>query len=152
MNIGLRSGVLSQQHRKAMGPAWHLFAWAVMRQTNPNGAVLYDHAITYSLINHETGWPVRTIKRWMQRLRGRYLEVVYNANPFLGFHLRVMNPKKFSMKQKEIVFPRPPQSSTQLSTEAGPKVARLGATSDPAKEIVFNQNNLRTTAEASSRK
>jgi len=152
MNIGLRAGVLTQQHRRAMGPAVHLFKWAICRQTpGSSGLVLYGNAITYSQIHHETGWPVRTLKRWMARLRGVYLEVTYDPNPFLGFHLRVLNQRKYTPKQKNIAFPRPPQGSTRFSTEAVPKVAQLRATSGPAKEIVFHQKPLRETAEESSK-
>lgn len=71
-NIGLRGVLLEVRHYERMGSAVWLYAWLVLRQTHQTGTVgwvLGGAPISYKEIEHETGFNVRTIERWMRTLR-----------------------------------------------------------------------------------
>ena len=94
-NSGVRGGLFEKKHSDAMGESVFLFGWLVTRQTKSNGLVFGGHAFTYSEISEESGWPVRTLERWMARRRtGGYVRVKHTA--YCRMIIRVLNPKKFS--------------------------------------------------------
>ena len=69
LNSGIRGALFEKKHSDAMGEAVFLFGWLVTRQTKPNGLVYGGHHFTYPEISEESGWPVRTLQRWMARLQ-----------------------------------------------------------------------------------
>jgi hypothetical protein len=125
--IGTREGVLTQEHRRRMGPARLLFDWLVARQTasrNGTGLVLRGAPITYARIQSETGYPRRSLQRWMQRLvREGYIEVQHAH--YCRMIVGIPKQKKFKPKQGEMRFP---QISTDFHRS---KCARSGAPGAP---------------------
>jgi hypothetical protein len=68
-NSGIRSGLFEKKHSDAMGEAIFLYGWLVTKQTKPNGLVLGGRHLTYEDIAAETGWPRRTLQRWINILQ-----------------------------------------------------------------------------------
>lgn len=93
-NSGVRGGLFEKKHSDAMGESVFLFGWLVTRQTKSDGLVFGGHAFTYPEISEESGWPVRTLERWMARLRtGGYIRVKHTV--YHRMIIRILNPKKF---------------------------------------------------------
>lgn len=90
---GIKTGLIEQKHKKAMGPASWLFHFLVARQTDKEGRVLFGHTITYRWISQQTGMPARSMERWMARLR-KSGYVKPNRTPF-GLQPVILNQKKF---------------------------------------------------------
>jgi hypothetical protein len=72
--IGAKGGLIEWKHYKRMGKAVWLFLHLLRCQTalsqHGEGVVYYGHAITLESIRRETkGFPVRTLKQWVIRLR-----------------------------------------------------------------------------------
>ena len=103
LNIGARGGLVDEKHRSRMGDSIWLFLWCLHRQTTQNGTtglVLSGHAVTYQMIELDTGIKSRTLRRWMARLKKHgYLEVTRAENALAGNVIRVLNAKKFTPAQ-----------------------------------------------------
>jgi hypothetical protein len=72
--IGAKGGLIEWKHYKRMGKAVWLFLHLLRCQTAVSqcgeGVVYYGHPITLESIRRETkGFPVRTLKEWVLRLR-----------------------------------------------------------------------------------
>ncbi len=108
LNSGIRSGLFEKKHSDAMGEAVYLYGWLITRQTKPNGLVFGGHAFTYDEISQETGWPIRTLQRWMNRLTGcGKVEVKYTTHHRMI--VWILNPKKrFATYQLELPIATPP--------------------------------------------
>jgi hypothetical protein len=104
LNSGIRGGLWEKKHSDAMGLAVFLFGWLIHRQTtqrNGTGLVLRGKPLTYEDISADTGWPVRTLQRWMARLkREGYIEVQYSI--YGRMVIRILNAKKFNPKQFDL--------------------------------------------------
>ena len=115
LNSGIRGGLWHAKHYLAMGDAIWLFGWLVHRQTtqkNGEGLVLRGMLLTYDAIARDTGYNVRTLKRWMSWLRERgYVSVKHGC--YSKMVVRVLKAKKFAAKQLSFVagfaqtFPQP---------------------------------------------
>lgn len=120
-----------------MGEAVFLFAWLVSKQTKPNGLVLGGHHFTYDEITSETGWPRRTLQRWMARLQlHHYVEVKHTS--YCRMIIRILNPKKrFKVHQLELPVASAPQLAHSKGATSGargaPNVAHLGTKSGALK-------------------
>ncbi len=94
-----------------MGSAVWLFGWLIHRQTtqrNGSGLVLRGKPLTYAAISEDTGWPPRTIRKWMAKLRETgYVDVKHSCYSHLV--IRVLNAKKFGSRQLD--FPQFPHYS-----------------------------------------
>lgn len=101
LNTGLRGGLLTDRHYRAMRESVWLFAWLVQRQTTQRmgtGLVLRGRPITYGEIAEDTGWPVDRIREWMRKLRGGgYISVKYSV--YSRMVIRILKAKKFAEKQ-----------------------------------------------------
>lgn len=96
-NAGIIGGVFEAKHWKKMGESSWLFGWLVHRQTKADGKVLNGAPIRDGKINAETGYPVKQIKRWRERLiKTKYISAL--RTPY-GTVYRVLNPKKFANRQ-----------------------------------------------------
>jgi hypothetical protein len=95
-NTGLRGTLFEAQHCRRMGAAVWLYGWLVLRQTGQKdgfGLVLGGKPVSYHEIEEETGYPRKTMERWMSVLRsGGYIET--NAAPG-GVIIRITKAKKF---------------------------------------------------------
>lgn len=105
MNVGIRADFISEKNRRALGPAIWLYLWCRWRQTDNSGRVLYGRSISYRQIRSETGYPLRSLQRWMAKLQVKgYIELREARDCFDGFHLRVTAGKKFFPRQREFAF------------------------------------------------
>ena len=124
-NSGVRGGLFEKKHSDAMGESIFLFGWLVTRQTKSDGLVFGGHAFTYPEISEESGWPVRTLERWMARLRaGGYVRVKHTT--YCRMIIWVLNPKKFSPST-------PPEMADLNASPTPPTVADSTARSGGLK-------------------
>ncbi len=95
-NAGLRGVLFEAKHYAQMGSAVWLYGWLVLRQTRQVGAtglVLGGRPVSYREIESETGFPRKTLERWMRVLRrAGYVET--RAVP-AGIVIRITKAKKF---------------------------------------------------------
>lgn len=98
-NVGLREWVVTEEHRREMGPARFLYEWLTTRQTDGDGWVLGGKPLTYREISADLGGSSeRTLKRWMARLRsGKYIQV-WHTDGF-KLRLRILGQQKFTAQQ-----------------------------------------------------
>lgn len=116
LNAGLRGGLFEAKHHAGMGEAVWLFGWMVLRQTTEQGGqglVLGGRPITYQEIHRDTGFPIRTLQRWMAALKaGGYIEIEYPRTGRrripLGMSVRILKAKKFGARQSSLAFPETP--------------------------------------------
>jgi len=125
LNSGIRGGLWDEKHRKKMGPALCLFGKLVHWQTkqkNSEGLVLGGRSLTYQEISDDTGWSVRSLQRWMARLRKHgYVDVKHSS--YSKMVIRILHAKKFNPQQLE--FPATGQEPI------APNVAEMTASSPP---------------------
>ena len=122
---GIRGGLFEKKHSDAMGESIFLFGWLVTRQTKSDGLVFGGHAFTYPEISEESGWPVRTLERWMARLRaGGYVRVKHTT--YCRMIISVLNQKKFSPST-------PPEMADLNASPTPPPVADSAARSGGLK-------------------
>lgn len=120
MYVGIKMGMISEEHRKRMGDAVWLFMWIVGRQTAQTkagiGVVCYGKPITFSQIEHETGFPIWTLRRWMKALEDEgYIRRKFE--PDSSFVVQIMRAKK---------YPKSREVSTDIPQRGSPDVARGG--------------------------
>jgi hypothetical protein len=132
LNSGIRGGLWDAKHYEKMGDAVWLFGWLVLRQTterNGSGLVLRGKALTYVEITADTGWPRRTLQRWMARLQeGGYVCVKHSA--YSRMVITILNAKKFGPKQLGL----PLSSAPDVAQTSAPGVAQMGTKSGALKE------------------
>jgi hypothetical protein len=137
MNIGVRDGILSWKHVRALGPALPLYLWAVRRVTKEDhgmGLLLGGKPMRYEDIAgelaDETGRPaVRTLKRWMARLiRKGYLEVKHSV--YSRMVIRVTKAKKFGDKQRELFSGAKGRPSNPGGPSSSANMRRTGTSRD----------------------
>ena len=125
LNSGIRGGLWDEKHRKKMGPALCLFGKLVHWQTkqkNGEGLVLGGRTLTYQEISDDTHWSVRSLQRWMARLRKHgYIDVKHSS--YSKMVIRILHAKKFNPQQLE--FPATGQEPS------APNVAEMTASSPP---------------------
>jgi len=153
LNSGIRGGLWEVKHYKAMGDAVWLFGWLVHRQTtekNGEGLVLRGMPLTYADISNDTGWPERTIRRWMATLRFQgYVSVKHGC--YSKMILRVLNAKKFSSKQLQFDPDLPHSSRPDVAETSRPTLADMGTKSGRLKERAeFEQKLLRSGSTAAA--
>lgn len=128
LNSGIRGGLWDEKHRGRMSDAVWLFGWAVHRQTREEGRlgwVLGGMTLTFQMISDDTGFPVGTLKRWMETLtRERYLntERVMQGHQCVGMRIFVLNAKKFSSISTGVVSnlsPPHPKSEPRGGLKSG---------------------------------
>ena len=128
-NSGLRGGLFHAKHRDRMGDAVWLFGWLVTRQTTQHlgvGLVLRGKPLTYRTMSEETGFPERTLRRYMACLRAEgYISVKYSS--YKRLVVRILNAKKFDAKQ--LFFP-----------QLFPQTIRPSVAGHPAKGGGFNHD------------
>lgn len=97
--IGARAGLIDPKHVKAMGSARWLYDWILWRVTAEEdglGYVLGGSPVRCEEIAADLGVGLRTVYRWMGRLRGRYIRtrhaVAYGRH---GLVIEVLKSKKF---------------------------------------------------------
>ena len=115
-NTGLRGVLFDAKHHKQMGQAIWLYGWLMLRQTRQEGTiglVLGGHAVSYREIEEETGFPRKTLERWMSALR-RAGYVVTQAAPS-GVIVQITKAKKWAQPTEQIAIPfvEPSQSARQ---------------------------------------
>lgn len=124
---GLGAGVFARKHIKAMGQSIHLFGWLTTSQTSVNdkgyGVVNYGHPVKLKQISYELdGVPVRTLKRWIHRLRAEgYISTEYHSKD--GFLIWIMKAKVKTRKEADAKMR---QAHYKSIAERGPKPVRLG--------------------------
>lgn len=105
--VGTKGGLLTAKHIRKMGMARWLFDYLTRGQTgikNDLGLFQWGHAITleqiaFDLREGEDEVPVRTIRRWISRLRREgYIETECHSNQGISF--RICKPKIKTLKQK----------------------------------------------------
>lgn len=126
-NVGLKGGIFEVHHYKRMGPALWLYGWLILRQTRQEdtfGYVLGGKPISYAEIQGETGFPRKTLERWMHVLRHEgYIETKTVGS---GIAIRITNAKKFSRPRQG--DSRDTTRSAQLrSQEMGTRLLSSGA-------------------------
>jgi hypothetical protein len=96
-NTGLRGVLFEARHYERMGAALWLYGWLVLRQTHQSGSdgwVLGGTPISYREIEEETGFPRKTIERWMRTLRTHgYIETQATQR---GVVICIKKAKKFA--------------------------------------------------------
>jgi len=167
--IGAKGGLIEWKHYKRMGKAVWLFLHLLRCQTalNPSGegVVYYGHPITLESIRRETkGFPVRTLKEWVIRLRQQgYVRTQDHGCRGLVFW--VLNAKHKTRKAT-IHYVKAPgvrkairgfgQISVPIETGVGrfsvPIAARVGLESVPIETEKYPQANetSRVAAESDS--
>lgn len=103
-------GVVCEFHRKRMYESIWLFMWLLGRQTgqlkNGIGIVNYGKPITFGVIYADTGFPVRTLQKWMYRLvKQKYVRQDFEPNN--EFKVWILNAKKYPVsKQLSTGYPQ----------------------------------------------
>lgn len=96
-NTGLRGVLFESRHYERMGAALWLYGWLVLRQTHQSGSdgwVLGGAPFSYREIEEETGFPRKTIERWMRTLRTQgYIETQASQR---GIIVCIKKAKKFA--------------------------------------------------------
>jgi hypothetical protein len=123
--------------------------WLVKRQTKANGLVLGGTPITYAMIEAETNFPARSLRRWMRVLRVEcYVEISYLD--YKKLKIRILKSKKFNYKQIPLALEQPARSGrsdSSLSANSGrslrPEVADV-----PAKSGRFKQSGIRRSIDS----
>lgn len=129
---GIRNGLWAPKHEARMGKSVWLFGWLIGKQTGQNGSagmVLGGKVLTWEWIAQESGWPLRTLKRWAATLRrGGYIYITQTQH---GVILGIRNAKKFAGIQPSL-FPEeaaarsgplgsgPDTKTGPLETKTGP--------------------------------
>ncbi|HEV2617487.1 MAG TPA: hypothetical protein VGU63_12855 [Candidatus Acidoferrales bacterium] len=128
LNCGIRGGLWDEAHLERMGAAVWLFGWLVHRQTRERdgvGLVLGGSALTYAMIQSDTGYSRRTLQRWMAELRrGGYVRVRRTCHSRMI--IEVLKAKKFGAKQLGF-----PQANFFASNSSAPSMAQKRASSAP---------------------
>jgi hypothetical protein len=98
--IGARAGLIDPKHVKAIGSARWLYDWILWRVTSEQdglGRVLGGSPVRCEEIADDLGVGLRTVYRWMRRLRGGYIRtrhvVSYGRH---GLSIEVLRSKKFT--------------------------------------------------------
>jgi hypothetical protein len=122
---GLITGLFDYKHAEKMDMAIYLFGWLVSRQTgvaaDGRGLVLYGNPVSYARIIRETGFPRRTLERWMNRLReGGYISTERRSR---GMQILIFNQKKFSYAQGHFSTGNVQPDMPPLAHIDAPKVA-----------------------------
>ena len=96
-NTGLRGVLFEARHYERMGAALWLYGWLVLRQTHQSGSdgwVLGGAPFNYREIEEETGFPRKSIERWMRTLRrAGYIETQATQR---GVIVCIKKAKKFA--------------------------------------------------------
>jgi hypothetical protein len=98
-NAGLRGVLFEVKHYRQMGPAVWLYGWLVLRETRERdgiGFVLGGKPVSYREIEDETGFPRKSLERWMRILRSNgYIETAPASS---GVIVQIQKAKKFLRK------------------------------------------------------
>ncbi|HKV27164.1 MAG TPA: hypothetical protein VJN90_02665 [Candidatus Acidoferrales bacterium] len=128
LNCGIRGGLWDEAHLERMGAAVWLFGWLVHRQTRERdgvGLVLGGSALTYGMIQDDTGYSRRTLQRWMADLRrGGYVRVRRTCHSRMI--IEVLKAKKFGAKQLGF-----PQANFFAPNSSAPGMAQKTVSSAP---------------------
>lgn len=132
LNSGIRGGLWDVKHYREMGDAIWLFGWLVHRQTTADGLVLRGKPLTYGDIGEDTGFPERSLRRWLARLsQGGYVDVKHSL--YSRLVIRVLKPVKFS-DAKSRVFRHIHREGHFPTASSRPELATLPARSGRLKE------------------
>ena len=144
-STGLRGVLFEAQHYRRMGAAVWLYGWLVLRQTHqhgPVGWVLGGAPVTYSEIEEETGFPSRTLERWMRTLRRcGYIET--QAVPG-GMVIRITKAKKF------VPGPRKPAEGVRRIAGGGTPVCVANGRQPSENHEVANRISSSSVARSNS--
>ncbi|HEY4742027.1 MAG TPA: winged helix-turn-helix domain-containing protein [Candidatus Acidoferrales bacterium] len=117
-NTGLRGTLFEAKHYERMSSAVWLYGWLVLRQTRQNGTtgwVLGGKPISYHEIEEETGFPLRTLERWMRVLReAGYIETRTAPG---GMIVQITRAKKFFRGTQVRNFADGPRGNAEASTQ-----------------------------------
>lgn len=111
---GLKGGIFEQKHYKAMGDALWLFGYLCMRQSQvaekPDGTLdglpHYGNPLTDKQLHDDTGWPIRTIQYWRQRLvLTGYIRTLRMGNLGLVYFIHKAKRKARNPKPSTRYFP-----------------------------------------------
>ncbi|HVB99021.1 MAG TPA: hypothetical protein VNJ12_06770 [Candidatus Dormibacteraeota bacterium] len=137
--IGARAGLLDPKHVRAMGSARWLYDWILWRVTSEQdgvGRVLGGSPVRCEEIAADLGVGLRTIYRWMDRLRGPYIRTRHVvAHGRHGLTIEVLKSKKF--------HPGPASETSRISTFS------TASTENPARS--GNRNPARFVRENPAR-
>lgn len=141
LNAGIRGGLFEVKHWDKMGDAIWLFGWLVHRQTKQRGLVLGGHALTYREIQEDTGYPERTLRRWMARLqREGYVSVKHSS--YCKLVVTVLNAKKFNPRQLELPVPAQESTRPEMADSTCPSLADTAARSGRLKEGAESEQKI----------
>lgn len=143
--IGARAGLIDPKHVKAMGSARWLYDWILWRVTSEQdglGRVLGGSPVRCEEIAADLGVGLRTVYRWMRRLRGRYIRtrhvVAYGRH---GLAIEVLRSKKFHAGEKQI--PRLARDDRVGARTGNPQISTFStaSTGNPARPGKVNPAN-----------
>jgi hypothetical protein len=123
MYVGMKMGVVGEDHRQRMGESIWLFMWLLGRQTgqlkNGTGIVNYGKPITFGVIHADTNFPIWTLRKWMYRLEHeKYIEREFQPNS--EFVVRILNAKKYPLAKQvstgnpQVGLPNTPTGGSQI--------------------------------------
>lgn len=121
--IAIAPGRVDGKHVAQMGMAVFLHDFLIDHQTDEAGRVHYGRLITYGWIRarFKNAPPLRTLQRWMARLRqGGYIECIAVSSRH-GMRVRVLNPKKWPARPVQASLFPPPDPLLINSGKAGGK-------------------------------
>jgi hypothetical protein len=116
-NTGLRGTLFEAKQHERMSSALWLYGWLILRQTRQDGTtgwVLGGKPISYSEIQEETGFPPRTLERWMRVLREEdYIETRTAPG---GIIVQITRAKKFWRGTEVRNFAEGPRRNAEART------------------------------------
>jgi hypothetical protein len=144
MNVGLQDGLIELKHVDRMEQAVWLYLWCVKCQTKRNGGVfvLGGMPITYELIARRSGFPVRRVRRWLDRLRSfHYVEVTYLN--YMKLRIEITKAKKWTPKQTQLFDHSTGSTRTTDGQGLGPQTVK-GSTIDGQPKQKCSLRNSRS--------
>lgn len=95
--IQVYQGLLEPKHRKTMGEALWLYLWLVDHQTDESGLVMHGKPVSAGQLSDVLGVPVKTIRKWLYRLRESYIS--WEAMT-AGYRITILKPKRVFANQQ----------------------------------------------------
>lgn len=99
--VGIREGLIDQKHFEAMGHSIWLYLWVIRRNTDRRGGgkfVWGGKPTTYAEISKDSGFPVRRVRFWLDRLRKFGYVFVHHTN-YSKMRIEINKAKKFKNRK-----------------------------------------------------
>jgi hypothetical protein len=146
--VAIAPGRADGKHVDGMGKAVFLHDFLIDHQTDEAGRVQYGRLITYAWIRErfKNPPPLRTLQRWMARLRDAgYIDCTAVSSQH-GMRVRVLNQKKWPAKpmQGSLFSPEPRQISSGKVCEKPVKKPSSPGTTLPPKVAAASRQKWRS--------